>query len=318
MNPTVSYTGWRDVPGHLFTRTQLRELEFPREPVPAAKVAVVHTRDWSDHESTVELYDAYRCPPTKSSASSLAAAAARATRARVCADCGSCGLLRPLVGADGRALCSACFSVVLLRRAQAEQAQARTVAADTVAQLLTRERAVVLQVDARNPGPTPGGSTRPDVAARIRAVDLDGRRLLDVLVDLTGTRSKFRDPDAISREKTAPVIHRALLGRPLIAWRWDEFAELRTAAPHPDWARPSRFDVRQEALADVGELSRQWRGQLDEHRNLLPTLAPGSPDRLLLHLQRIGTHASPRSSPREEPPTDLITTTTPQEPSVLP
>ena len=288
-----TYTGWRDVPGHLFTRTQLRELEFPREPVPAAKVAVVHTRDWSDHESTVELYDAYRCPPTKSSAGSLAAAAARATRARVCADCGSCGLLRPLFGADGRALCSACFSVVLLRRAQAEQAQARTVAADTVAQLLTRERAVVLQVDARNPGPTPGGSTRPDVAARIRAVDLTGRRLLDVLVDLTGTRSKFRDPDAITRAKAAPMVHHALLGRPLIAWQRREFDDLRAAVPHPDWPRPSRYDLCDESLADVANLSLQWRGQLDERRNLLPTLAPGTPDRLLLHLQRIANTLNP-------------------------
>ncbi len=40
----------------------------------------------------------------------------------------------------------------------------------------------MLQVDARNPGPTPGGSARPDVAARIRAVEVTGRRLLDVLV----------------------------------------------------------------------------------------------------------------------------------------
>lgn len=299
-----TYTGWRDVPPHLFTRSQLRELEFPREPVPAAKVAVVHTRDWSNHETTVELYDAHRCPPTSSSAGQLAAAAARATRTRVCADCGSHGLLRPLVGADGRALCSACFSVVL-RRAQVDAAAARAVAARTVAQLLARAGAAVLQVDLRNPGPTPGGNTRPDVAARIRAVDLDGRRRLDVLVDLTGARSKFRDPDAVAREQAAPVVHQALLGRPLIAWQYREFADLRTAAPHPDWYRPA-YGGRHESLTDVAELSRQWRGQLDERGNLLPTLAPGSPDRLLLHLQRIAaTHPqdlSPGAGERTEGP----------------
>ena len=298
-----TYAGWRDVPPHLFTRSQLRELEFPREPVAAAKVAIVHTRDWSDHEAAIELYDMYRCPPTSSSAGSLAAAAARATRPRVCADCGACGLLRPLVGADGRALCSVCFSVVLLRRAQAERAEARAVAARDVAQLLTRDGAAVLQVDLRNPGPTPGGSARRDVAARIRAVDLNGRRLLDVLVDLTGARSKFRDPDAVAADKAAPPVHKALLGRPLIAWQDREFAELRTAAPHPDWPRPPRYGFRHESLADVAELSRQWRGQLDERRNLLPTLHPGSPDRLLLHLQRIAATHTPDEQRTEGPVT---------------
>jgi hypothetical protein len=42
--------------------------------------------NWSDHETTVELYEVGRCPPTTASAGQLAAVAARATRTRVCAN----------------------------------------------------------------------------------------------------------------------------------------------------------------------------------------------------------------------------------------
>jgi hypothetical protein len=40
--------------------------------------------------------------------------------------------------------------------------------------------------------------------------------------------------------------------------------------------------------AAVEQLAARWRGQLDPHtRALVPSLAPGTPDRLLLMLRRI-------------------------------
>ncbi|WP_432830523.1 hypothetical protein [Dactylosporangium sp. CA-092794] len=151
-----SYASWRDVPSHLLSATLLGELEFPRKPDPAARAALVHTRDWSDHDTTVTLFDARRCPPTGASAGQLAAAAARATRSRVCADCAAwCQRLLP-VDLDGRPLCPACRSVLLLRRAQAQAADDRAAAAAQLHTALHWPDVAVLQVDVTTPERTPG------------------------------------------------------------------------------------------------------------------------------------------------------------------
>jgi len=111
-----------------------------------------------------------------------------------------------------------------------------------------------------------------------------GARLLDVTVRLVGPRAQHVPAEAIARTEAAPRVHRALLGRPLLLWDGQELTELRTAVPHSDW--PS-WDDRPARYATVRELSARWRGQLDPRtRQILPSLPPGTPDRLLVHLRR--------------------------------
>jgi hypothetical protein len=154
--------------------------------------------------------------------------------------------------------------------------------------------AAVVQVDVTTPDPTPAGTRRASTAARIRAVDAGtGRRLVDVLVSLVGPRAKFRVDGAVPRTEAAPVVHTALLGRPLICWCPDEITALREAVPHRDWPRtgymPGYDATGGRAFCAVRHDSARWRAQLNEHRQLQTRIAPGTRDRLLLHLQRIAT-----------------------------
>lgn len=281
---TTTYEGWRQVPGHLLTATQLGELEFPRTPTDKPH-AHVETYDWRDKKDTVPLYNVHRCPPTKATGPQLAAAAARSTRSRVCADCGAhCQRILPEVG--GRPLCPVCRGVVLLRDAQEKIAAARIETVAGVREKLARPNLAIVQTTIHNPGRTPAGSARPDNAVRVWAVDGDGHALVDVLVSLVGPKSKFALPDAVPREEGAAAVHAALIGRSLIAWDEGELLPLVEHLNHPDWPR-ERFTWDLDRVATVRAASTVWRGQLDERRKPVPSIPPGTPDRLLLHLQRI-------------------------------
>jgi hypothetical protein len=312
---TTTYAGWWQVPDHLMPATTLGELEYPRTANGQDPVAWVDTRDWSDRETSIPLYDARACPPSKATARQLAAVAARSGRQRTCAQCGA-RCQRPLTvdPNDRRPLCPACGHVVRLRRRQAELGAARQLCAEQARELLAWTGAAVLQVDLHVPPPTPAGRRRPPTAARVRAVDLDAARLVDMLVRLVGPRAHHVPDGAAAPQAAAPAIHRALVGRRLLLWSHQDLVNLLAAAPHDalpgvgevHWAHdgdgwPAQ-PVRARAVA-LQHLATRWRGQLHPHtRTLVECLAPGTPDRLALLLRRIAdTPPAPKPPAAELP-----------------
>ncbi|MDI6101881.1 hypothetical protein QLQ12_25000 [Actinoplanes sp. NEAU-A12] len=289
-DPVRTYQGWWEVPAGMLTATALRDLEFPRHPTDRPH-AWVKGENWRGKKDTFALYRAEDCPPTAASAAHLDAAAARSGRPRSCADCPAICQRSLPADVGGRPLCPACRNVVLLRQAQEKARQAQAAAAAEVAEVLAWPGAVVVQVDQSVPPPTPAGTRRKPIAARIRACDVaTGTRLTDVLVSLAGTRSRLRDPAARESDDVAPVVHGALLGRPLLCWSGSDTAALRAAVPHPDWPTAGRYGSHPRAwLAE--STSRWWRAQLDDRRQYVPSLPPGTPARLLLHLRRIAATA---------------------------
>ncbi len=297
----TTYTGWWQVPDHLLPATTLGELEYPRTATGRQPDAWVDTRDWSDRKTSIPLYDARACPPTKATARQLVTAATRSHRQRTCADCGA-HCQRPLTvdPTDRRPQCPACRHLARLRRRQAELAAARPVIAARTRELLAWPDAVVVQVDLEVPPPTPAGRRRPATAARVRAVDLDGARLVDVLVRLVGPRAHHVPASAVAAREAVPTIYRAVVGARLLMWSLLDLERLRLVAPHPNLPRlswlPEAGDTPQphrplpehaRAVA-VEAITTRWRGQLDPHtRALVACLAPGTPDRLLLMLRRI-------------------------------
>jgi hypothetical protein len=301
----TTYAGWWQVPDHLLSATALAELEYPRTSDGQTPVALVDMRDWSDRETSIPLYDARACPPTKATAGQLEAAAARSSRQRRCADCDArCQRpLPPLDADDPRPLCPACRHFALLRRRQAELGADRLVYAQRAGELLAWTSAAVVQVDLTIPPPTPAGRRRPPTAARVRAVDLDGGRLVDLLVRLVGPRAQRVPDGAVAPEAAAPTIHQALVGRRLLLWSHQDLTNLHAAAPHAalpgvgDLAWSSTHHGNGELHHPVGAraaavqyLATPWRGQLHPHtRTLVECLPPGTPDRQLLMLRRIAT-----------------------------
>jgi hypothetical protein len=297
----TTYAGWWEVPPHLMPATALAELEYPRTADGQQPVGWVETRDWRDKKTTVALYDARTCPPTKATARQLAAAAARSGRRRRCADCNA-RCQRPLTvdPNDRRPLCPACRHLARLRRRQAQLAETRPLIAERARELLAWPGAAVLQVDLTVPPRTPAGRRRPPTVARVRAVDLDGNRLVDVLVRLVGPRVQHVPAGAVAPQQGVPKIHEAVLGSRLIMWSLLDLERLRLAAPHPDLPRlpwlPEVSDLPQPhvplpehaRVVAVEPMATRWRGQVDPHtRALVACLAPGAPDRLLLMLRRI-------------------------------
>ena len=291
--------------------TTLSELEYPRTHDGRQPAAWVDTRDWSGHKTSIPLYDARTCLPTKATARQLAAAAARSGRQRTCADCGA-HCQRPLTvdPNDRRPLCPACRHVARLRRRQAQLAEARPFIAERARELLAWTGAAVVQVDLHVPPPTPAGRRRPPTAARVRAVDLDGGPLVDVLVRLVGPRTQRVPASAVPAQEAVPTIHQAVLGSRLIMWSLLDLERLRLAAPHPDLPRlpwlPEVGDLPQPYLplpdharaVAVEPMATRWRGQVDPHtRTLVECLPPGTPDRLLLMLRRIAATPTPEQRP---------------------
>jgi hypothetical protein len=307
---TRTYAGWWEVPDHLLPATTLAELEYPRTTNGQQPAAWVATRDWGDRKTSIPLYDARACPRTKATARQLAAAAVRSGRQRTCAQCGArCQRPLTLDPNDRRPLCPACRHVARLRRRQAELAAARQLCAKRARELLAWSNGAVLQVDLHIPPPTPAGRRRPATAARVRAVDLDGAQLVDVLVRLVGPRAHHIPEGAAGPEAAAPAIHRALVGRRLLAWSHQDLANLQAAAPHDafpgvgeaHWAWDGDGWPAQPIQARavvLRQIATRWRGQVDPHtRNLVDCLAPGGPDRLLLMLQRIAATAAATQQP---------------------
>jgi hypothetical protein len=248
-----------------------------------------------------------RAPPSKASAGQLVAAHRKSARPRVCEDCGA-RCQRPLVQHsedDPQRLCPACRQIARLRERQAELAQLRAQHGEWAGKVLAWEAGAVVQVDLTVPPPSDSGRKRPPTAARIRAVDLTGRRLVDVTIRLVGPRARWVPDSAVSSEEGMLKAHRALLGRPLVLWEGSEMEALLEAAPHETWRpavpqwrlKPGEQPPERAHWETVHTKATQWRGQLDpHHRDLVNCVAPGSPDRLLLLLQRMAGQDEPSTS----------------------
>jgi hypothetical protein len=292
------YAGWWEVPDHLMSATALGELEFPRVPAGDPGAWVEIKENWRGKRDSVDLYDVHACPPSKASAGQLVAAHRKSARPRVCEDCDA-RCQRPLPQHsedDPRRLCPACRQIARLRARQAELAQLRAQHGEWAAKVLAWEAGAVVQVDLTVPPLSDSGRKRPATAARIRAVDLTGRRLVDVTIRLVGPRARWVPDDAVSSEEGTPKVHKALLGRSLILWTPGEMEALQEAARHETWRpavpqwrlKPGEQPPERAHWSTVHTRAAQWRGQLDpHHRDLVSCVAPGSPDRLLLLLQRM-------------------------------
>lgn len=318
----TTYTRWSEVPWYLMSRTQLGDLDLPRDPSGQDVAAVVETYDWRDKKDVVELFEVHRCPPTRASGKQLESAAARGKDRRTCRRCGA-RCQRPLTAEPpgrsshveqvevGPLVCPACRVVIRLLGKQQELAAARLEHAARAAEVLRWERLAVLWVDEIVPPPTPSGAARKMTAVRIRACDANGKELLDVTVRLVSERAKFVPPGAVAQEEAVPVVHAALLGRPLVAWDPAAFTRLHQLAPHetlphrpPEWElvdgqrtwvpydeRERRQDLQVEHET-VGGRVKQWRGQLDpKSGELTPCVLPGTPDRLLYLLRKMAVSA---------------------------
>lgn len=285
-----TYDDWWEVPAGLCTKAQLAELEFPRKPgVPVAQVWSADFRGRKDR-LRVDLFNPDRCEPTAASAAVLQAAAARTTtRALVCADCG-CRPERTL-DQDGRdPLCQLCQHIRNLRAAQTEALEKQLWAAERAAKILATPDAVILHVTQNVPPPTPAGSKRPPVSARIRACDIAeaGRKLLDVTVSMASARAKFRDPDAVPFTDVRDKILAALADKTLVCWS-DDVRMLSAATSGVQWpGHHSRYDPRE---IRVRELSALWRAELTSRGKPVAVRHPGTPDRLWLHLCRMAASA---------------------------
>ncbi|WP_143028101.1 hypothetical protein [Lentzea albidocapillata] len=289
------------------SRTQLADLDLPRDPSGQAVVAEVEVYNWRDKKDIVDLFDARSCPPTKATGKQLESAAARGKDKRTCQRCGARCQRSLSAGpetvsstpekVESRLLCPTCRFVLKLLGKQEELAAARSEHAVWAIEVLARERLAVLWVDDVVPEPTPSGKARPMTATRLRACDGDGKQILDVLVRLVKPRAKFVPEGAVAVEDAVPLVHTALLGRPLLVWNEEAFARLRQVAPHEMLPFPAnRYSMsyaeqeRRQALghAVAGGRVRQWRGQLDPKTlELVPCVPAGTPDRLLYLLRRM-------------------------------
>lgn len=290
-----AYSSWRDVPWNLMTATALSELEFPRQKT-SKPHATVEAFDWRGNWADHDLYDATKCPPTKASVKVLEAAAARSTRPRQCADCPARSQRALSTDVGGRPLCPACASVVRLREAQRRAAETQRAAARQVCDALGWPNVVLLQMGEISGGTTGAGNARPPIAVTATALDVaSGKTVLDVTFSLKSEKARIRHDGAIPNVEGRRLVVDALDGRPLIVWGASTLAILHTAAPHSSWPGLNCWvgNGRPPSLV-AGFVSSQWRAQLEpDTRELVPSLYPGSLDRMLLHLRRIAATAEP-------------------------
>jgi predicted RNA-binding Zn-ribbon protein involved in translation (DUF1610 family) len=295
----VWYPRWNKVPWSLASKTQLSRADLPREPVGPVR-GYVAGRDYRDKETEIALYAVAESRPTKASGGQLAAAdARRSATVRVCTDCGAnCQL--PLSERRGRYLCPMCWRIAMVVDYQIELRERRAENASWARGLLEGGLLAVVWVEVLEAEPTPSGRKRPPLAARVHAVDENGKRLLNVLVRLAGPRTQGAPADALLPEDGGRKLERAFRGRRRVVWGplGDVVARLGELG-HPVQLEPARS---QESVTwnspgrvwdnSVAARYAQWRGELDPSTGALRTpWPPGTADRLWLCLRRMADTA---------------------------
>ncbi|MEU9396580.1 hypothetical protein AB0D86_42095 [Streptomyces sp. NPDC048324] len=306
-NSPVSYQWWGEVPWTLASKSQLARADLPREPGGPVR-GWVTGRDFRGREMDIELYSVGESVPTKATGGQLAAADRRRTSTvRVCSDCGA-NCQQPLAERRGRYLCAMCAKLARIVDFQVELRERREELAEWARRLLADPALAVVWVDVLAAEPTPSGRRRPPLAARVHAVDGDGRLLVDVLVRLAGPRTKGAPAGAVPPEEGAKALQAALEGRRRITWtrgELDVVTERLAALGHPvrlGSAVPTgpvvelnvhRWNTyRRNWSGQVRDRVAQWRGELNPATgDLRMPWAPGTADRLLLCLQRMSADA---------------------------
>jgi len=295
----VSYPHWRAVPWTLASKAALAKADLPREPGSPVRAWVTGT-GWNDKDIDIALYSVADSVPTNASAKQLLAARRRSTAVRVCDDCGA-RTQQPLTeSSEGTHRCLMCRRIARIRDFQAELRAERSELAQWAQQLLADPLLAVVWVGVVEAEPTAAGRRRPPLAARVQAVDGTGARLLDILVKLTGPRTKGAPTEAVPAEQGATALQQALAGRRMVGWDNEalvpvlERLDTLGCRVHLDGIGPKTWEQahygrRYPPVAATADRVARWRGDLDPATGkLLTPWAPGTADRLWLLLTDIG------------------------------
>lgn len=277
------YDGWRAVPGHLYTKTQLAGLDLPRRPGQIA--ARVSAGDYRGKPEVFDLYDIAASAPSAASAKHLEAAAAR-RRFTACADCGA----HPDTGLSqvtGR--CETCLHIESLRKAQAEAQRRRAVHTRHAAERVADPATLVVWIDEHTPPPAPSGRARKPVAHTLTAVSASGEPVLHLSYRLPGVGPRVRAvPDgAVSPQDAAAAL--APLGeRHFVTWTHLHLWHLVHLAIGKDPGYLTPYGTAMDTAVTW------WRGDLDPRTgHARRALSPGNADRLALLLRRMAADHAP-------------------------
>lgn len=291
MSDTPTYKGWRNVPAGLLSKTQLRELDLPREVGALVDVAAyVDTADWRGKPDTVPLYRLADSRPTKATPAHLEAARARSTApGRRCGDCGARPDVQPRGSAEGDPArrCNACHHIARLRAAQdglqSKRVEAVKWARDLMAFALLPPCLVHVEPILRPASPS-GRQNREPIAYRIEAVDGAGRTMMDATVRATTANVKSMPSDALFvYGGVADQLRVVATAETVVTWGTDEMYPIRRLAnveTPRGWygGNPNAMNFRVA----------HWRGDIDPHTaDLRWPVHPGRADRMWLLLKRM-------------------------------
>lgn len=282
------FAAWRDVPTGVYaTATQLKTMDLPRQPGPAA--ATVKGQDGIGRNTTITLYRIDQSAPTASTAAQLAAARTRSensVRARVCADCGARPDRIPAVSELYGPLCPACWHIRTLRNRQEDARQERAAAVRTARDLLRSIRTrptAVLHVDYIERGHTASGTRRTPAAARVTLLGANGLVLTEQLLRLASARAKGV-PAGIGDPRTViDALKAALSGLTVVIWRYRDLEDLAAGlrSQGADWRLP------EGQVHELLPLTAAWRCEVTPDCERPVAVAPGRADRMLYLLQQI-------------------------------
>ncbi|MFJ1936723.1 hypothetical protein ACIOGZ_29195 [Kitasatospora sp. NPDC088160] len=281
-NPPAEYTWWGAVPDHLRTKTQLADLDLPRQPGGPVRATV--TAKGPGGKGTYNLYDLGESVPTQTPAAQLAR---RTTTSRTCDDCGARPESPCTKTADGPLLCAACAHIHRLRQTQHAAAERAQVAAGQAADLLADEHLVVLAAAYTHRPPTETGKPHPPAAAHITVLDArDGLTLYNRTLRLTGPRTPGAPADAVDPTPALADLATLLADRTVALWDTD-LQPLHDALRRLKTDRgvlPSGY----QRVHKLQVLASLWRADLDPAtaRYRVPA-PPGTAERLLYLLRRM-------------------------------
>jgi hypothetical protein len=283
------FSGWRNVPDGLYSRTQLGDLDLPR--IAGGPVrAQVDALNWRDKFESVQLYRLSESTPSGASVARLESARAKSKTARVCADCGARPDLPPRDSGDADrepvARCNACMQIAKLRAAQGElpvrRADAVRWARDMLSEALLPAY-VVHVVKILRPAATSGRQDRNPIAYRIDAVDAAGGRVLAATVQATRSRVKSMPAEAVPLDSAVDELRAITAAQTVVTWDALEMSPLRALVGVP--APPGWYGGNPNSMS---RRVQNWRGDIDPYScGLRSAVHPGRADRMWLLLKRM-------------------------------
>jgi hypothetical protein len=290
MSDTPTYKGWRNVPSGLFSKTQLRELDLPREVGALVDVAAyVDTADWRGKPDTVPLYRLSDSRPTKATPAHLEAARARSTApGRRCGDCGARPDVQPRGSAEGDPArrCNACHHIGRLRAAQDDLRTKRVEAVKWARDLMTFALLPPYLVHVEpflRPASPSGRQNREPIAYRVESVDGTGRTMMAATVQATTANVKSMPSTARPLAEVVDQLRVVATAETVVTWGTDDlYAVHRLAGVEKPlrWygGNPNAMNFRVA----------HWRGDIDPHTaDLRWPVHPGRADRMWLLLKRM-------------------------------